>query len=108
MKKVCKIKNSNDTEYWHAYFHETNFFKKKSYKNVLKKHMGSDLRLTVDTIEDLKLIRKIFSYLYKKNKVFPLEDIINLIHLKPQLKLINNMVKQKKPKKIKLKNHSAI
>ena len=108
LEKLCKIKNSTDTEYWHDYFHKTNFFRKKSYKKVAKKHIDPDLRLTVDTIEDLKLIRKIFSYLYKKNKVFPLEDIINLINLKPQLKLINNMVKQKKPKKIKLKKDSEI
>ncbi len=103
LDKVCKIKNSNDTEYWHNYFHNTNYFKKGSYNNVAKKHVNKNLRLTVDTKEDLKLIRKIFRSLYKKNKVFTLDEIILLLKKNPELIKINNKVKQKKPKIIKLK-----
>lgn len=108
LKKILEIKASKDTEYWHDYFHKTNYFKKNSYNKIEKKHQFPKLRLTVDTINDLKLIRKIFSFLYKKNKVFSLTEIIDLINKKPELRLINSQVKQKKPKKIKLKKFSEI
>ena len=39
----------------------------------------SAYRFTVDNIEDLELVRAIYDSLYKKNEVFHLEDVIELI-----------------------------
>ena len=55
-----------------------------------------DLRLTVDTEEDLKLIREIFSYLHRDGEVFDSEHVIDLLDENPNLVAINAHVKQKR------------
>jgi len=59
-----------------------------------------DIRITVDTPEDLKFIRNIYSNLYKKNEIFYIEDVINLLNQKPELMEINKMIKQKPTKSL--------
>jgi len=54
-----------------------------------------DLRLTVDTIEDLQLIREIYSELYDGTNVFGIKDIIELFERKPELAKINMHIKHK-------------
>jgi spore coat polysaccharide biosynthesis protein SpsF len=55
-----------------------------------------DLRLTVDTEEDLGLIREIYSALYPGNPAFNTLDVIKLINDNPTLRQINIHVQQKK------------
>jgi len=55
-----------------------------------------DLRLTVDTEEDLKLIREIFTRLYRDDQIFYAEDIIDLLDRHPGLVAINAHIRQKK------------
>jgi len=52
-----------------------------------------ELRLTVDTKEDLQLIREIYKHLYKPGKIFYAEEIINLLNRYPELVKININVK---------------
>jgi len=54
-----------------------------------------DLRLCLDTQEDLELIRRVCEELYPKNPYFGLKEIIVLIKSKPELKEINSHIKQK-------------
>ena len=54
-----------------------------------------DLRLTVDTKEDLKLVREIFKHLYHEDQVFYTEDVIDLLDGHPELAAINAYVRQK-------------
>src|SRR3989344_6061245 len=54
-----------------------------------------DLRLTVDTKEDLELVRAIYGNLYEPGKIFGLQEVIALFHQYPDLKDINAAVKQK-------------
>lgn len=54
-----------------------------------------DLRLTLDTAEDLALIKKIFGELYRPGRIFYTEDIIDLLDRKPRLAKINVNVRQK-------------
>jgi spore coat polysaccharide biosynthesis protein SpsF len=54
-----------------------------------------DLRLTVDTEEDLKLIREIYQRLYRENQIFYTEDVIDLLDKQPELLAINAHVKQR-------------
>lgn len=56
----------------------------------------SKYRLTLDTKQDLKLIKKIYYSLYKKDKYFTLYDIIDLLNNNEELTEINNMIEQKK------------
>ena len=56
----------------------------------------SNLRLTVDENDDLVLIRKIYSFLYKKDKIFLADKIYKLLEKRPGLLEINSNVKHKK------------
>lgn len=55
-----------------------------------------DLRLTVDTEDDLKLIREIFSRLHRDGGIFYSDDVIDLLDKNPDLVAINAHVKQKR------------
>jgi spore coat polysaccharide biosynthesis protein SpsF len=53
------------------------------------------LRLTVDTEEDLQLIREVFNKLYNNENVFSVEKVIDLLDEHPELKALNTHVHQK-------------
>jgi len=55
----------------------------------------TDLRLTVDTVEDFELVRRVFEELYPKKKIFSLADILELFQRKPELTKINSAIHQK-------------
>lgn len=58
-----------------------------------------ELRLCVDTVEDLQLVKKIYQHLYKDQKIFYIEAVVNLLVSKyPELQKINKDIKQKKLK----------
>ncbi|MBA7558935.1 8-amino-3,8-dideoxy-manno-octulosonate cytidylyltransferase [subsurface metagenome] len=48
-----------------------------------------DMRLTVDTKEDLILMREIYDKLYKENEIIEIEDVVSLLENNPDLKKIN-------------------
>lgn len=52
-------------------------------------------RLTVDTEEDLMLIKLLIEDLYKKNQSFSLEDILYLLKKNPEWNLLNSHIEQK-------------
>jgi spore coat polysaccharide biosynthesis protein SpsF len=56
-------------------------------------------RLTLDTKEDLKFLRKIYEKL-KNIKNFTISDILNLIENNRDILKINNKIKQKIPKNL--------
>lgn len=68
-------------------------FKIKNFEN--DKDLSS-LRLTVDTNEDFELIEKIYAALYSEDKIFLLEDIVQLFEREPELANINRFIEQKK------------
>ena len=59
---------------------------------------ASSLRLTVDTAEDLELIREIYSALYEVNPAFTLSDVLELLDRRPDLARMNQHVQQKGPR----------
>jgi spore coat polysaccharide biosynthesis protein SpsF len=63
-----------------------NFFNEKDY---------SFHRWTVDTIDDLELIKEIYNSLYDENNIFLTKDILRLFDIRPELIKINQTVKQK-------------
>ena len=56
---------------------------------------AASLRLTVDTLEDLELVRAIYSELYESNPSFTLADVLTLLDRRPDLAAINRHVPQK-------------
>lgn len=67
---------------------------KFSIDQVVRKSDLSSFRLTVDTIEDFELIKRIFESLPEK---FCLKDVVELLERHPYLKELNEHVKQKDP-----------
>lgn len=65
--------------------------------NVTSSHSAeeADLRLTVDTPDDFKLVSEIFQRLYPTNPRFRLADILKLMREQPELRVINSHVRQK-------------
>lgn len=59
-------------------------------RNVLNSNGNtSHLRWTVDAMEDLVFVRKVYRYLYPSNHLFGYADIISLINAHPELSMIN-------------------
>ncbi len=51
--------------------------------------LSESLRLTVDYQEDFDFIKAIYNELYPSNNFFGVEEIIDLLHRKPELAMIN-------------------
>jgi len=56
---------------------------------------GADVRLTVDTPEDLALVRAVFEELYPRDPAFGLGEILDLLDARPDLRGLNRDVEQK-------------
>lgn len=68
-------------------------FKSLRYKSPLENPFP-DLRLTVDELEDFKLINIIYENLYKGRPI-KLNEVIAFIKLNPELRFINSSVEQR-------------
>ena len=49
------------------------------------------LRFTIDYKEDYKFIKRVYDELYEKNNQFGLDEILELLERKPEIKKINQM-----------------
>jgi spore coat polysaccharide biosynthesis protein SpsF len=56
---------------------------------------AAHLRLTVDTEEDLELVRAIYTELYPVDRAFTLADVLQLLDRRPELVELNRHVEQK-------------
>lgn len=104
LKEAIKIKNTNNTEVWFDYFTLNKKFKIKVLKLKYKKKKYPNLRLTVDYKKDYILARLIYIFLQKGQKPFNLTDVIKFYLSYKRLFKINYYIKQKKYKKIKIKD----
>ncbi|MCL5666506.1 MAG: glycosyltransferase family protein [Patescibacteria group bacterium] len=69
-----------------AYIKESGEFK---HLDILNGTDLSKIRITLDYLEDLKLIEKIYQELYPVNPCFGLKEVLELLDKKPQLLMIN-------------------
>ena len=86
-----------EKEHVTPYFYKTN----PKYFNIIEIEKEnseeiSNIRLTVDCIEDYIFICCLFDELYLKNKIFGLEEIKELKVQKPWIFQINNSIEQKR------------
>lgn len=82
-----------DREHVTAYIY-TNIdkFKLGCYKSESNYSLN---RWTLDTNEDFILIKTIYDELYNKNKLFGMNDILELLEVRPEIFEINKEIKQK-------------
>lgn len=90
--------NPEYSEYMTLYFKNSGLF--KVAKMVANPEVfRPNYRLTVDTLEDLKLMREIYKRLYLRKKIFDLREVIKLLDENPELGKINANIK---PKEVKM------
>jgi spore coat polysaccharide biosynthesis protein SpsF len=104
MEKACAIKDEVDTEVWHGYFMDTGRFKWGKLMVEDPAVKWPDLRVTVDTPEDLAMVTRVFDELYDGQNVFPLKDIVRLCRENPKIPAINSDIVQKPGIPIKVKD----
>jgi spore coat polysaccharide biosynthesis protein SpsF len=94
-KAFNEAKRQRDREHVTPYIWDNPMlFRLFQYKNDID---FSDLRWTLDTIEDFQLIERIYNLIYeKKEHNFNMNEVLNLYKLYPELRNINNNIKQKK------------
>lgn len=92
--KEASVKASSDFEKEHVTQYIYKNYKKFNIFNLKNKSQQSHIRLTIDTIEDLRFIKKIDNLLSKNNKNYNYQDVIKLITLQPELLKMNKMVKK--------------
>ena len=88
LKKVCEIKDSENTEMMWTYFKDTGLFNIEELKQVSNVLIRSDQRLTLDYEEDLFLFRKIFSMIPGEYNI-EVTKVIELLAKSPDLNRIN-------------------
>lgn len=93
-KAFNKAESLRDKEHVTPYIWDnSSIFRLAQYKNEID---YSDLRWTLDTIEDFQLISSIYDKLYsKKGNQFNMSDILNLYKKYPELLKINENIAQK-------------
>lgn len=96
LQKVSKLtKNKEDLEHVTLYFkNNPNKFSQINLMAPSKHHMP-ELGLTLDEINDYKLINTIISRLHSKKKAFSLDDILTFLMTNKKYLKINENVKRK-------------
>jgi spore coat polysaccharide biosynthesis protein SpsF len=92
-KVALEAKKNEEKEHVTPYYyrHPETF----NIENIEGNGINSHLRLTVDTIDDFELVRKIIEALYPQKNEFTLSDIVDLLKQNPEWQKINAHVKQK-------------
>ncbi len=103
MERACRIKGTDDSEFYFGYFTDTDFFKSGILEVDEPLLRRPDLRMTVDTPEDFAFVTKIFSDLYRKEGAFSLREIIHHCNQHPEIVQLNAAIIQRPAKPIILK-----
>ncbi len=102
----------NDTGFMY-FFTKTGYCKVKWLEPFDKNHIHKTVRFTLDYIEDFQFFEAVFDALYEENKIFGIDDIVNILVQKPELIDINSflneeyMVRTKELMKLKYKDKNG-
>ena len=99
--KILDLANQKDTKEHPSLYFYRDGKKKFNILNIKmkKKWINKSLRLTMDTEEDLKFIKKLFEKLYnKKGLFFTIKDILNLKNKDKKMFSLNSNIKQRLPR----------
>lgn len=94
-KAFNEAKSQRDREHVTPYIWDNpSLFRLAQYKNDMD---YSQLRWTLDTIEDLNFIEKVYNLIYiKKENDFNMNEVLELYRFYPELNNINSSIEQKK------------
>jgi len=83
-----KCKDSTEREHVTPYIRNSGKFKIKNVENE-KPIDPREYKWSVDRIEDLEFVRVVYRHLYRKNNIFSMNEVINLLKKHPKIKKIN-------------------
>lgn len=89
LKRVCQLKNSDDTEYYPKYFTTRKEFKVADLKVDDPIFHNTNVRATIDYPEDMGFARRVFDEFDTGVNNIPLRKILELIERKPEIGRIN-------------------
>jgi len=89
LKRVCEIKDTDDTEMMWVYFTKTGLFKTGELKVDDPSFFHNDVRMTLDYKEDLNFFKRVFEEFETNNNDVPLRKILELIGRKKEIPKIN-------------------
>lgn len=89
LKKVCEIKNTDDTEMMWTYFKDTGLFKVGELKVEDKIYLNPDARLTLDYQEDFDFFENIFNHFKNTENDVSLQDVMVYLNENPEVIQIN-------------------
>jgi spore coat polysaccharide biosynthesis protein SpsF len=96
LRKVCELKAKTDTETgWGRYFTDTRLFKVECLRVKNRKLRHPEIRMTLDYPEDYEFFKLIFDRLYKKNRMFTLREVLDLLEKEPDIANINKHLQGK-------------
>jgi len=107
LNEVCKIKDSDSTEYIRLYFTETGIFQTRKIKDIPTKYIKGNIRMTLDYPEDFEFFKKVIEGVLSEQLTF--DNILGFIYNNPETSHINFFLdetwkeNQKKIKHFKLK-----
>lgn len=94
LKKVCEIKDTDDTEMMWIYFKDTGLFNCEELQNIPEIYRRPEIRMTLDYPDDLKFFEAIIKNLGKIKKDFNLKDIIEYLDKHPETIKINQYLQK--------------
>jgi len=109
LKKVCEIKDTDDTEMMWVYFEDTGLFKTGELKVRDKIFLDPSIRLTLDYTEDFEFFKNIIEHFADRENGTSLRDVIKYLDANPEVKKINYfrqqdyLANQKKKTKLVIK-----
>lgn len=89
LKKVCEIKNSEDTEMMWTYFKDTGLFKTGILNVEDEIYLNPNVRLTLDYPEDFDFFKAIFKHFNNVNNTVELKDVMKYLTEYPEVIKIN-------------------
>jgi len=89
LKKVCEIKNTNDTEMMWTYFKDTGLFKTGELEGVDPVYFSNDIRCTLDYPEDYDFFLTVFKHFDCRENDVGLDEIARFLRENPEVAKIN-------------------
>lgn len=94
LQTVVDTKAESDTEVWGGYFADNPLFE-SLFLEPPARWRRSDWRMTLDYPEDLAFFTAVFDGLYKPGRVFPFDEIVDLLERRPDIAALNAGVWEK-------------
>jgi spore coat polysaccharide biosynthesis protein SpsF (cytidylyltransferase family)/predicted dehydrogenase len=88
LRQVVEIKDDEATEVWGRYFTDTDIFSLYDLP-VEPRHRQPLLRMTLDYPEDFEFFKAVFDHLYQPDRVFRLDEILELLDRHPEIVDLN-------------------